>query len=217
MPSYGSPSPSPPQFGRGQASHKDPAQLLRALLRKAFLDLEGPLAEWGEASDEGVQVLRALVNASDRLRDFSAAEGQLGVLSRVPGAEDALRTRLIRSLERLYRVLQTPMANLTTACEKLEKIVDSAMQQWMEVQGQCDPEVLWESAYRGQPSIGEMQEWLQDCSCSLQRELALRRQFMCDVGSDEGLACAVGLWEARIWFDAEATRARMDSVRIHGT
>lgn len=114
MPSYASPSPSPPQFGRGQASNKDPAGSLRGLLRKAFLDLEVPLAEWEEASDEGMQVLRALLNASERLRDFTAAEGQLGVLSRVPGAEDALRARLIRSMERLHQVCRVSCVYVIT-------------------------------------------------------------------------------------------------------
>jgi len=215
---YGSPSPPPPSpFQQGQAGDKDPTEQLRAVLRKAFLDAEGPLADWGEASDLGMEVLRALVNAADRLRDFSAAEGRLGVLSRVPGAEDALRARLIRSVERLHRALQAPMAALAGACEKLEKTVDSTMQQCLELQVQCDPEGLWDSAYLGQPSIGEMQEWLQDCLYSLQRELAVREQLMQNVGSEEGMSCAVELWEAFVWFDPEATRARLDAVRIHGT
>ena len=91
------------------------------------------------------------------------------------------------------------------------------MQQWMELQGLCDAEELWSSAYLGQPSIGEMQEWLQDCLYAQQRELALRKQLVCNVSSDEGINCAVMLWDARTWLDTQAIRARMDAVRIHGT
>ena len=62
--SYGSPSPG---------HLKDPPEArLRALLRKAFLDVDKALADWDEASEQGLQVLRALTNAGDRLRDFFA-------------------------------------------------------------------------------------------------------------------------------------------------
>jgi hypothetical protein len=224
---YGSPSPSAygsyaqarsPQSPYGQAQSKDPPEArLRALLRKAFLDVEKALLDWDEASSQAMEVLRALVNAGDRLRDFTAAEGQLGVLSRIKGAEHELRSRLMRSMERLHRALLPQVAALATVCEKVDKVVDSTLQQSLDLQAQCDPASLWDGSYDGQPSIAEMQEWLQDCFISLGRELALRELLMRDVGSDEGMNRAVEHWDSRIWFDPEQTRARLDAVRIHGT
>lgn len=189
---------------------------VRQLLRKAFLDLEGALSDWDAASEQGLQVLRALVNAGDRLHDFSAADGQLGVLSCVPGAEDTLRTRLMRSMERLHRALHPTVAALAAACDKMEKIVDSAIEQALELQSECEPAILWASAYPGQPSVAAMEEWLQDMLNSLRRELAVREELMLNVGSEEGMNRAVELWQARIWFDNEHTRTRLDIVRIHG-
>ena len=211
--SYSSPFPS--LYGRTQ-SQDAPDVLIRQLLRKAFLDIEGALSDWDEASEQGLQVLRALVNAGDRLRDFSAAEGHLGLLSRVPGAEDALRTRLIRSMERLHRALHPQVAALATACNKLDKIVNNTLEQVLELQAECEPAILWASAYAAQPSIAEMQEWLQDIFNSLRRELAVREELMREVGCEEGMNRAVELWESRVWFDHEHSRSRLDIVRIHG-
>ena len=212
---YGSPLQSP--YGRAAQSKDPPDARLRTVLRKAFLEgVEGVLSEWDEASEQGMEVLRALVNAGDRLRDFSTAAGQLGVLSKMPGAEYTLCARLIRSMERLYKALRPQVAALAEACDKLEKVVNSTMLHVLELHAECAPECLWDSAYCGQPSIAEMEEWLQDCFHSLRRELALREQLMLDIGSDEGLNRAVELWDSQIWFDAEHTRARLDIVRIHG-
>jgi hypothetical protein len=211
MSAYGSPSPSP------QRGHAPADERLRAALRKAFLDAEGALSEWDEADRKGVEVLRALVNAGDRLRDFTAARGELGVLSGIPGAEDALRARLMRSMERLHRLLQPPvMSQLAAACERLEKVVDGALAQALELHGECEVDSLWDSAYHGQPSIAEMEEWLQDCLLALRRELALREDLLRDIGSQEGLARALDLWDARTWHNPDHLRARLDIVRIHG-
>jgi hypothetical protein len=219
MSAYGTPPPSPSPYGRaGAPSREQPADArLRAALRKAFLDIEGALSDWDEADRQGVEVLRALVNAGDRLRDFTAARGELGVLSGIPGAEDALRARLIRSMERLHAALQPPVASqLAAACERLERVVHDALAHSLQLHAACDVDSLWDSAYRGQPSIAEMEEWLQDCLLALRRELALREELLCDVGSEEGLARALDLWEARTWYDPEHLRARLDTVRIHG-
>ena len=188
---------------------------LRALLRKAFIDMECVLGDWEEASAQGAQVLHALVNAGERLRDFTAAEGKLGVLSHVPGAEDALRGRLIRSMERLHRALQPAMAALATACDKAEKIVDDAVHGALELQHGCEPDGLWEGEYPGQPSIAEMQEWLQDWQHALKRELGLRELLLRDAGSEEGLTRALDLWDARIMLDPERARARLEAVKVH--
>ena len=208
--SYGSPSPGP--------LAKDPPEArLRALLRKAFLDVEKALADWDEASEQGLQVLRALTNAGDRLRDFSANRGHLGMLSRIPGAEDELRTRLIMSMERLHRALHPQVAALATVCEKLGNIFDSTLQQSLELQAECDPDSLWDSKYDGQPCIGEMLEWLEDCFIAAGREHALRELLMREVGSEEGMHRALDLWESQIWLDDEQVRTRLDIVRIHGS
>lgn len=211
MSAYRSPSLSP------HRGHAPACERLRAALRKAFLDAEGALSEWDEANRQGGEVLRALVNASDRLRDFTAARGALGVLSGIPGAEDALRARLMRSMECLHRALQPPvMLQLAAACERLDTVVDGALAQALELHAECQVDSLWDSAYQGQPSIAEMEEWLQDCPLALRRELALREDLMCDIGSQEGLARALELWDARTWHDPEHLRARLDIVRIHG-
>ena len=137
------------------------------------------------------------------------------MLSHVPGAEDALRGRLIRSMERLHRALQPAMAALATACDKAEKIVDDAVHGALELQHGCEPDGLWEGEYPGQPSIAEMQEWLQDWQHALKRELGLRELLLRDAGSEEGLTRALDLWDARIMLDPERARARLEAVKVH--
>jgi hypothetical protein len=61
-----------------------------------------------------------------------------------------------------------------------------------------------------------MEEWLQDCLLALRRELVLREDLLRDIGSQEGLARALDLWDARTWHDPDHLRARLDIVRIHG-
>jgi hypothetical protein len=190
---------------------------MRAVLRKAFLDMEGVLSDWDEASNQGLQVLRALQNASDRLRDFTAAEGGLGILSQVEDAEKVLRDRLIRSIERLHRALQPQMSALAAARDKMQKIIDNVVQEMLDLQAECDPARLWSGAYPGQPSIAEMQEWLQDWVSDVSREYGAREMLMKGIGSDDGLKRAIDLWDARLFFDPDRTNARADAVKIHVT
>ena len=85
----------------------------------------------------------------------------------------------------------------------------------LELQHGCEPDGLWEGEYPGQPSIAEMQEWLQDWQHALKRELGLRELLMRDAGSEEGLNRALDLWDARIMLDAERVRARLEAVKVH--
>ena len=76
---------------------------------------------------------------------------------------------------------------------------------------------LWGSKYDGQPCIGEMLEWLEDCLIAAGREHALRELLMREVGSEEGMHRALDLWESQIWLDDGQVRTRLDIVRIHGS
>ena len=99
-------------------------------------------------------------------------------------------------MERLHRALHPQVAALATVCEKLGNIFDNTLQQSLELQAECDPDSLWDSKYHGQPCIGEMLEWLEDCFIAAGREHALSELLMCEVGSEEGMHRTLDLWES---------------------
>eukprot|EP00961_Rhodomonas_salina_P040496 543851-Rhodomonas_salina.2 len=167
---------------------KKPVAQLRFALRKAFAECDEIVFSWEEASVQTLQVLRSLLNATERMNDFVAAEGKLGVLSAIPDAENNLKVReagklwrmmkLVQSMERLRNAARSLLESFPELCVKVENLVDTTLSQQKELQAACTVEELWEAEHKAQPSIAQMLEWVYDVQVELRKELGLRYAYL---------------------------------------
>lgn len=190
---------------------------LRHAIRKAFLECEEALLEWEEAHRHSLSVIEAIVNATLRLGDFKAAEGDLGVLSSTPGAERLLTVRLVQSVERLLAALHVTSKMFEASCVRVEKAYEGIVKEQVELQVLCSLGDMWQADYPAQPTVGAMLEWLQDLVNALRREAALRQTLVSAVGfeNDKGLLRAADLWDAGVFYQRDVFCVRLDTVKVH--
>jgi hypothetical protein len=94
----------------------------QSLVRKSYNQLNAALDAWKAADDDGLKAARGVSNASLSQRDLGALP--LGVLSQLPGIQDAARAKLRCQIHAQLASLQLAVDDCTAATQQLRATSD---------------------------------------------------------------------------------------------
>jgi hypothetical protein len=205
-------------------------------IRKTLTEFTAVLLEWESTQSTCTKILASLVNASLRRKDYVQSVGKLGVLTSFESAEHLVQVwslaclhactyyalkpscpfsqlRLLQSLDKLLAALHFSVKAFHPLVDRMEKTCTSFSKEFAELSADCNSQDLWLPVLSGRVSASESMEWIQDLTCSAQKQLELM-QTLASEADYENLDEVCDLWNAEPFLSCSRNRERIEHIKL---
>mmetsp|Transcript_1165 Transcript_1165/g.3024 ORF Transcript_1165/g.3024 Transcript_1165/m.3024 type:complete len:209 (+) Transcript_1165:19-645(+) len=186
---------------------------LGRIISRTYVELIAILAEWEDAQSLSERIFSSLVNAFQRRKEYSEAHGNLGILSRIEGAEQILQARLLQSLDKLLTALNTSVKTFEKLSGRIEDAYNAFMKEYCQSSSDIEFDSLWISEDHSPSSTARAIEWMGDITSFAQKELELKQYLAADANCTN-INSIAEMWCTQPFLCCDRIRDRIEEMKL---